>query len=136
MGIFSNLFGLDQAKELTKLGNAAANVKNMLDGYETDPDIMFLYCSAWISKVGVLDLIAKNNWASNYIVYVQVDGNLTKMSMAEVKAMTIDRLLEKVSNNPRLSIIINDILQGGTYFDKIDAQIPQQLRDAITNLNI
>lgn len=44
MGFFSNMFG--QAKELTRLGNAVANVKNMLDRYESDPDMSFLLVSA------------------------------------------------------------------------------------------
>lgn len=44
MGFFSSLFG--QAKELTKLGNSVANVKNMLDQFESDPDNTFLLCSA------------------------------------------------------------------------------------------
>ena len=37
MGLFSNLLG--QAKKLSKLGNAVANIKNMLDRYESDQDV-------------------------------------------------------------------------------------------------
>ena len=59
MGFFSSLFG--QAKELTKLGNSVANVKNMLDQFESDPDNTFLLCSAWICKVGIIDLIENNS---------------------------------------------------------------------------
>ena len=82
MGFFSSLFG--QAKELTKLGNSVANVKNMLDQFESDPDNTFLSCSAWICKVGIIDLIEKYGWAPNYVVYVPINGHQTKMYMTEV----------------------------------------------------
>ena len=66
MGFFSNLFG--QAKELTKLGNAVANIRKMLDEYEDDKDPIYLVVSSWICKVGVVDMIQKNGWLPNYVV--------------------------------------------------------------------
>jgi hypothetical protein len=131
MGFFSNMFG--QAKELTKLGNAVANVKNMLDQYETDPDISFLLYSAWICKVGIIDMIDKNKWAPNYIVYVPINGHQTKMYMTEVQMSTIGRLKNKVSNlyNSSLEQTVDDILEGGQSFHDIDRQIPSQMRSII-----
>ena len=131
MGFISNIFG--QAKELTKLGNAVANIKNMLDQYEVDPDEGFLLCSAWICKVGVIDMIVKNNWAPNYVVYVPINGHQTKMYMTEVQMATIGRLKNKVSDLCDFSFekTIDDILDGGDSFFEIDKQIPQQIRSII-----
>ena len=131
MGLFSSLFG--QTKELTILGNAVANVKNMLDQYEVDPDKIFLLCSAWICKVGVIDIITKNKWLPNYIVYVPINGHQTKMYMAEVQNITIGRLKNKVSNLFDYSFehTIDDILEGGKSFYGIDSQIPQHIRNII-----
>ena len=41
MGIFSKLFGMP--KLLTKIANGVANVTNLLDQYEKDPDPSFLF---------------------------------------------------------------------------------------------
>ncbi len=133
MGIFSNLFG--QAKELTKLGNAVANVKHLLDEYEYDDDVSYLLASAWICKVGVLDMIEKNNWAPNYIVFVPINGHQTKMTMMEVQLTTITRLMNKVKNtgDKELEDKIDDILDGGPAFYEITAQLPQEMKDVIEN---
>ena len=131
MGFFSNIFS--QAKELTKLGNAVTNVKNMLDQYEIDSDPSFLLCSAWICKVGIIDMINKNNWAPNFIVYIPINGHHTKMYMTEVQIATIGRLKNKVSNLYDSSIeqTVNDIMEGGRSFYEIDRQIPLKIRNAI-----
>lgn len=131
MGFFSNMFG--QAKELTKLGNAVANIKNMLDQYESDPDTSFLLVSAWICKVGVTDLIEKNNWLPNYRVYVPINGHQTKMYMNEVLLSTVGRLKGKVSStyDSELEQTIDDILEGGKSFTQVDRQIPQKIREII-----
>lgn len=127
------MFG--QAKELNKLANAVANIKNMLDQYENDQDKSFLLVSAWICKVGVLDAITKNNWAPSYRVYVPIDGNQTKMYMTEVQMATIGRLKNKISNlyNYSFEETIDDILKGGKSFFEIDSQIPQKMKDVILN---
>ena len=131
MGLFSNMFG--QAKELTKLGNAVANIKNMLDQYESDHDTSFLLVSAWICKAGVTDLIEKNQWLPNYRVYVPINGHQTKMYINEVLLSTIGRLKNKASytNDYELEQIIDDILEGGKAFDQVDKQISQKIREII-----
>lgn len=130
MGFFSNMFG--QAKELSKLGNAVANVKNMLDQYEQDPDNSFLIVAAWICKVGVNDLIIKNNWAPNYQVYVPINGHQTKMLMNEVRMHTVVRLINKASNvSDAVKDYILEIIDGGNAFYEIDRQIPYDIRKVI-----
>ena len=129
MGLFEN------AKQLTKLGNAVANVKNMLDGYENDPDVSFLIISAWICKVGITDMIEKNHWLPNYIVFVPINGHQTKMSMMEVQLATISRLMSKVSLlcDDELESKIQDVLDGGPSFYELDAQLPSSIKDIIEN---
>lgn len=130
MGFFSKLFR--ETKELTKLGNAVANVKNMLDEYEIDPDRTFLLVSAWICKVAIIDKIAENNWAPNSTVYVPINGNHTRMYMTEVQMSTIGRLKKKVINyDPSLEHTIDDILNGGKSFYDIEREIPQKQKDLI-----
>lgn len=133
MGLFSNLLG--QAKELSKLGNAVANVKNMLDAYESDPDLSFLLTAAWICKVGVLDMIDNNNWLPNHIVYVPINGHQTKMTMMEVQMSTIVRLKNKVSElyDDEFEGTIDDILDGGNSFYEIEAYLPSNIKDIIEN---
>lgn len=131
MGFFSNLFG--QAKQLTKLGNAIANVNNMLDKYEDDNDPSFLVVSSWICKVGVIDMIQKNGWLPNYVVYVPIKRHQTKMSMGEVQMITIGRLMKKVSDygDVDLEEKIRDVLEGGPTFYEVDSKLPQQVKDII-----
>lgn len=131
MRFFSNLFG--QAKELTKLGNAVANVKKMLDAYEADNDPSYLIVSSWICKVGVIDMIVKNGWQPNYVVYVPINGHHTKMSIGETQLMTINRLMKKVSNygDADLEEKINDVLKGGPAFYEVDSKLPQRIKDMI-----
>lgn len=131
MGFFSNLFG--QAKELTKLGNAVANVKNMLDAYEADNDPSYLIVSSWICKVGVIDQIMANAWPPNYVVYVPINGHQTKMTMAEVQLSTVGRLQNKVTvfGDESLQEKINDVLAGGSSFYEVDSKLPQKIKDII-----
>ena len=72
MGFFSNLLG--GAKELTKISNGAANIFNLLEQYEIDPDLTFIYVSAWIARVSILDVVEKNNFPSSYGSPVKVCG--------------------------------------------------------------
>lgn len=131
MGFFSNMFG--QAKELTKLGNAVANIKNMLDEYENDDDASYLIVSSWICKVGVVDMIESNHWPPYYIVYVPINGHQTKMSIAEVQMATVGRLLNKVSDrgDEDLEEKIKDVLDGGPSFYEVDSKLPKQMKDII-----
>lgn len=59
MGLFSSIFG--GAKELTRIANGVANITNLLDQYEIDDDLSFLYVSAWICRVSVIDIVDLNS---------------------------------------------------------------------------
>lgn len=133
MGLFSNLLG--QAKKLSKLGNAVANIKNMLDRYESDQDVSYLLVSAWICKVGILDMMMANNWERNYVAYVPFDGHQRKMTMEEILSSTVYRLMDCVCayGNKNFEENIRDVLRGGMSFDELDAQIPQQIKEVIEN---
>ena len=127
MGLFNN------AKQLTKLGSAVANVKIMLDRYENDPDASFLIISAWICKVGITNMIEKNHWLPNNIVFVPINGHQTKMTMMEVQLATISRLMNKVSQlyDDELESKIKDVLDGGPSFYELDAKLPTSIKDII-----
>lgn len=131
MGLFNNLFS--GTKELSKLANSVANVIRFLDVYEEDNDITYLITAAWMCKVGVTDRIEKNGWKPTYIVYVTINGHLTKMTMMEVYMNTIYRLKNKANAywDSDLAIVIDNILDGKQDFYKVDAQIPQEVREVI-----
>lgn len=131
MGIFGNM--LNQTKELTRLANAIENVNTFLDEYEHDPDPTWLYAAAWLCKVGVVDIIEKNGWPPYYKVSVNINGKRQFIQMTEVMTVTIARLSYKTSktNNNQLQENISNILDGGTFFYKIDKQIPSPVRKII-----
>jgi len=135
MGFFSKILGLDQAKELTKLGKAVTKIKEMLDGYESDYEIYRLLYASWMCKVGILDMIEKNGWLSNYQVYVQINGHLTKMTMMQVQMQTIFRLKNKVAQvaDPELEENIDEILDGKEAFMMLDRRIPSVFKDDFMN---
>ncbi len=131
MGLFSNMFS--GAKELNRLANGVSSVKQILDQYEIDPDVTWILVAAWLCKAGVLDVIERNKWPSNYILYVEINGHQTKMTVGEALMHTVTRLHNKVSslNDTNFESQIDDILDGGPSFDELDKQIPDNIRIAI-----
>ena len=105
----------------------------MLDAYERESDVSFLYRAAWICKAGILDKINKNNWTLNHIVYVPINGRQTKMTMEEIISLTVIQLKSKSSTlyNINIQKQIDDILKGGRTFYEVDKIIPQNMRDII-----
>lgn len=125
MGFFSNLLG--GAKELTKISNGAANIFNMLEQYEIDPDLTFIYMSAWITRVSILDVVEKNNFPSSYSLFVPIHGHQTKLTIGEVYMMTMNKILNKAEERGcRVKNYAQDILDKGDNFYEIDAQIPSE----------
>ena len=124
MGLFSG------AKELNRFANSVSAVKQLLDMYEQDPDESLLLVSAWLCKVGIMDAIKRNNWPIYNVFYVELGGHMTKMTIAEGIMHTTTRLNNKLSNiySIRLKRQISDILEGGSSFDEIDKQIPDNIR--------
>ena len=66
-------------KSSQKVSNGVANVTNMLDEYESDPDLTYLYVSAWITRVAVIDVVEANEFPSHYAIYAPIHGNQTKI---------------------------------------------------------
>lgn len=116
-------------KLLTKIANGAANVTNLLDRYEEDPDISFLYFSAWIIRSSILDIVETNNFPMHYSLYAPIRGHNTKMTILEVYTLSLGRLSAKsnmLSQDVRDTI--QDILDKKSAFYKIEEQIPLEIR--------
>lgn len=124
MGLFSG------AKELNRLANGVSAVKQILDKYEQDPDVTWILIAAWLCKTGVLDVIDRNNWPMYYIFYVEINGHMTKMTISEGIMHSVTRLRNKTETigDFRLQRQVDDILDGVPSFDKIDKQIPENIR--------
>lgn len=133
MGLFSKIFG--GAKELSKISNGVANVVNMLDEYESDPDLTYLYVSAWITRVAVIDVVEANEYPSHYILYAPIHGNQTKMTIMEAYGLTITRVASKALDcSPRVHDYVQDILNKKEAFYEIQRQLPQETINIFSNV--
>lgn len=133
MGLFSKIFG--GAKELSKISNGVANVVNMLDEYESDPDLTYLYVSAWITRVAVIDVVEANEYPSHYILYAPIHGNQTKMTIMEAYGLTITRVASKaLDHSPRVHDYVQDILNKKEAFYEIQRQLPQETINIFSNV--
>lgn len=127
MGLFSNLFR--GAKQLTKISNGVANAKNMLDEYESDPDLIFLYVAAWITRVAVLDVVEANQYPSTYTLYVPIKGHQTRITIMEAYGLTIGRVSSKANaRSSQVQEYIQNILNKKTAFYEIEKQIPEETK--------
>lgn len=135
MGLFSKIFG--GAKELTKISNGVANVTNMLDEYESNPDLTYLYVSAWITRVAVIDVVEANEFPSHYALYAPIHGNQTKMTIMEAYGLTITRVVSKaLERSSRIHDYVQDILDKKEAFYEIDRQLPKNKKEYSDNINI
>lgn len=127
MGIFSKLFGMP--KLLTKIANGVANVTNLLDQYEEDPDPSFLFFSAWIIRTSIIDIIETNSFPMHYSLYAPIRGHNTKMTIMEVYTLSIGRLSAK-SNilSQDIRDTVQDILDKKSAFYSIEEQIPDSIK--------
>ncbi len=125
MGILSKIF--NDGKDLAKIANAVANIKNILDdidmkGY-TDNENWFV--TAWVCRVGIIDVIEKNEWPMTYRLFVPINGHQTRMTLHEAYLMSVGRLAFKSGElEVNIKDAILDILEKGEWFYKIDKQIP------------
>lgn len=125
MGLFSKIFG--DAKELTKISTGVVNVTNMLDEYESDPDLAYLFVSAWVTRVAVIDVIEANEYPSYYTFYAPIHGHQTKMTIMEAYGLTITRVTSKALDcSPRVHGYVQDILDKKEAFYEIQHQLPQK----------
>lgn len=127
MGFFSNIF--KQGKDLTSAANAVANVRGLLDRYEIDPDFMSYLCvAAWITRVGFLDVAERNQWYPIYTIYVPINGQPVRMTIAEATAQTMGRILMKSSQlSQEEQDFIQDIFDKGRAFCIIESQLPDNV---------
>lgn len=123
MGFLSSIFG--SAKELNKIGNGVANITNLLDKYEYDDDLTYLYVSAWICRVAVLDVTEKNQYPMTYKLFAQMHGHMQQINISEAYMLTLTRIMSKASDRgPRVRQFVQGIIDKEDAFYDIDQQIP------------
>ncbi len=128
MGLFPKVFG--NAKQHTRISNGVANVTNMLDEYECDPDLTYLYVSAWITRVLVIDVVEENEMPMHYSLYAPIHGHQTKMTIMEAYALTISRVVAKaLDRSQRVHDYVQDILDKKDAFYEIEEQIPSTTKE-------
>ncbi|MGM9693622.1 MAG: hypothetical protein ACI3YC_01255 [Alloprevotella sp.] len=124
MGLFSKIFS--GAKELTKISNGVANVTKMLDEYESDPDLTYLYVSAWITRVAIIDVVEANKFPSYNVLYAPIHGKQIKMTIMEAYGLTMTRVLSKaLERSSRIHGYVQDILDKEDAFYEIDRQLSE-----------
>lgn len=125
MGFFSKIFG--GAKELTRIANGVANITNLLDQYEIDDDLAFLYMSAWICRISVLDIVERNQFPMTYKLFVPLHGHQQRITIAEAYLLTLTRIMSKASErSSRVQQYVQDIIDKEDAFYQIDKQIPDE----------
>ncbi len=128
MGFFNNLFG--GAKDLNKVANAVKMVKSILNTVEYEPDDMEYLFAAWICRVGIIDIVEKNNWPMTYKVTVIDKGAVSTMTLFETHAMTIGRLTAKVEeiDDDEIKDAVDDILKKGDMFYTVNNKVPEDTK--------
>ena len=122
MGLFSKIYRT--AKGLTKIGNGVTNVSNLLDQYEYTPDVSFLYVSAWISRVAIIETMETNEFPMSYSLVAHIEGKRRRMTLYQAYMLSIGRLMSKAGKrSQQVCNTIQEILDKGDAFYKIDAQI-------------
>lgn len=125
MGLFSTIFG--GAKELTRISNGVANITNLLDQYEIDDDLSFLYMSAWICRISVIEIVERDEYPMTYKLYVPIHGHQQCIMLTEVYMLTVTRIMSKaLERGSRVEQYVQDIIDKGDAFYEIDKQIPYE----------
>lgn len=125
MGFFKKL--VDSTKDYNRIANAVGNVKNILDSAEYDSDINIFLLAAWVCRVGIIDVIEKNDFPMTNKLFISINGHHTRMTIYEAYMMSVGRLSIKVGelNNNEIKDAVLDILAKGEWFYKMDKQIPE-----------
>lgn len=125
MGFFKKL--VDSTKDYNRIANAVGNVKNILDSAEYDSDINIFLLAAWVCRVGIIDVIEKNDFPMTNKLFISINGHHTRMTIYEAYMMSVGRLSIKVGelNNNEVKDAVLDILAKGEWFYKMDKQIPE-----------
>lgn len=128
MGFFNNLFS--GAKDLNKVANAVKMVRSILNTVEYEPNDMAYLFAAWICRIGIIDVVEKNNWPMTYKVTVIDKGAVSTMTLFEAHAMTIGRLTAKVKgiDDDEIKNAVDDILEKGNMFYTMDSKVPEDTK--------
>lgn len=129
MGIFSKL--KRTGADLTKVANAVVNIKQLLDNQEYvefEPEEWLLV--SWVCRVGIIDIIERNNWPMSYKVFVPFNNKHIRMTLNEAYMMSVGRLLNKAGYlENELEDAILDVLDKGDIFFEVDRDIPQEKKN-------
>ena len=124
MGLFSNFF--KNTKALTRISEGVANVTNLLDQFEHDDDVSFLFFAAWVTRVAVLDVVEENNLPMSYSLFVPIHGHQTRIKISEAYMLTINRIQSKSQEVPLHDRrLITGILEKGEAFYEMDKMVPE-----------
>lgn len=127
MGLFSKI--ANNAKSLQKIANSVSNVKSILDDLDYEPDSTGYLIAAWICRVGIVDTMESSSLQPANILYVNINGHNTKMTIMEAYMMSVGRLSTKAGKlDSELKDAILDILDKGRWFYEIDKTIPADKR--------
>ena len=130
MGFFKKL--VNEGKDYTKMANAVGNVKAILDDIEksyTTIDKETFLIAAWICRVGIIDIIERNNWTMNHKLLIPINGHYINLTFHEVYLMTIGRLSIKAEEQgDNIKEMVLDVFEKGDWFNQIDAIVPYEQR--------
>ena len=127
MGLFSKI--ANNAKSFQKIANSVSNVKSILDDLEYEPDSTGYLIAAWICRVGIMDIMESSSLQPTNILFVNINGHNTKMTIMEAYMMSVGRLSTKAGTlDSELKDAILDVLDKGRWFYEIDKTIPEDKR--------
>lgn len=129
MGIFSKL--KNRGVDLAKVANAVANIKHLLDNQESigfDPADWFIV--AWVCRVGVIDVIERNNWPMTDKLFVPFNNKHVRMTLNEAYMMSVGRLSRRAGyQEEELRDAIFNILEKGELFYEVDRDMPLEKKN-------
>lgn len=127
MGLFSKI--ANNARSFQKIANSVSNVKSILDDLEYEPDSTGYLIAAWICRVGIMDIMESSYLQPTNILFVNINGHNTKMTIMEAYMMSVGRLSTKAGTlDSELKDAILDVLDKGRWFYEIDKTIPADKR--------
>ena len=127
MGFFSKI--ANNAKSFQKIANSVSNVKSILDDLEYEPNPTGYLIAAWICRVGIMDTMESSSLQPTNILFVNINGHNTKMTIMEAYMMSVGRLSTKAGTlDSELKDAILDVLDKGRWFYEIDKTIPADKR--------
>jgi len=118
------LFSYSRVVELSKLAQVISIIKQELDWMSENDDetkIGDYYSLAYMCRVGILDRVERNGWhLPNLRVYTNINGVSRNLLYPEAHAMTVGRLLIKLSDWPdekEQNEVINILAKEKEFYD-------------------